>query len=107
MTPLVILMTTPDREEARRIASAVVDESLAACCNIIGAVDSIYRWQGAVEEAHEVLVVIKTTAQRFDALRRRITEMHSYDVPELIALPIVEGHPEYLRWLAESVGSAE
>jgi periplasmic divalent cation tolerance protein len=107
MTPLVTLMTARDRDEARRIAHTLVDEGLAACCNIVGTVESIYRWKGAVEETEEVLVVIKTTAERFDALRERVTQIHSYEIPELIALAVVEGLPEYLRWIAESVGSRE
>lgn len=98
---LVAFMTAPNREEARLIARTVVEERLAACCNIAGAVESIYQWQGKVEEAEEVLVIIKTTRERFPDLQRRVTELHSYDIPELIAMPITEGLPGYLEWVGE------
>ncbi len=96
-------MTAPDREEARRIALRLVEERLAACCNIIGGVESIYRWEGAVERAEEVMVVIKTTEEMLDRLQARVAELHGYDVPELIAMPIVGGLPAYLSWVRESV----
>jgi periplasmic divalent cation tolerance protein len=105
MTPVVVLMTASTQEEGVRIARTLVEEELAACCNVIGSVTSIYRWQGKVEEAQEVQVLIKTFAERFNALRQRVVELHSYDVPELIALPITEGLPEYLDWMRESVGN--
>jgi periplasmic divalent cation tolerance protein len=104
MTPLLVVMTASGRDEARRIARTLVEEELAACCNLLGDVESIYRWKGEVEEAREVLVLIKTTASRFDELQQRVVELHSYDVPELIALSIVDGLPEYLAWLRGSVG---
>jgi periplasmic divalent cation tolerance protein len=107
MTPLLVLMTASSRDEARTIARVLVEEELAACCNLLGEIDSIYRWKGTVEEAQEVLVLIKTTSSRFDALQQRVVELHSYDVPELIALPIVEGLPEYLEWLRGSVGEGD
>jgi|GEM_PF-36924 len=100
---LVVLMTAPNREEARTIAHTLVGERLAACCNVVGGVGSIYRWEGKVEEAGEVLVIIKTSAERFPALERRIRELHSYDVPEVLALPVETGSGPYLRWLDESL----
>lgn len=103
MSPLIAFMTTSDREEARRIAGILVAERLAACCNITGPIESIYRWGGGVETATEVLVIIKTTSERFEALGRRVRELHGYDIPELIALPIVEGLAPYLAWLQSSV----
>jgi len=103
MSYLVALMTAPNREEARSIARTLVGERLAACCNIIDRVESIYRWEGAVEEAAEVLVVIKTTAERFAPMRDRVLALHSYDVPELIALPVADGSAPYLAWIATSV----
>jgi periplasmic divalent cation tolerance protein len=106
MTPLLVVMTASSRDEARSIARILVEEELAACCNLLGDVESIYRWKGKVEEAREVMVLVKTTASRFNALRQRVVELHSYDVPELIALSIVEGLPEYLDWLRESVGES-
>lgn len=104
MSHLVVLMTAPSRDAARTLARALVEEQLAACCNIIDRVESIYRWEGSVEEASEVLVVIKTTAERFEALKERALALHPYDLPELIALPIAAGSPAYLDWLAGSVG---
>jgi periplasmic divalent cation tolerance protein len=100
---LTIFMTASNRDEARAIARALVEERLAACCNIAGDVESIYRWEGKVEEAREVLVIIKTTQERFPALEQRIRELHSYDVPEIIAMPVTAGSEAYLRWAEESV----
>jgi periplasmic divalent cation tolerance protein len=80
-----------------------VEQRLAACVNILPQIRSIYRWQGKVEDAAEVLLVIKTTKSRFPAVRDAIRELHSYDVPECIAFPVSEGAPDYLKWLTESV----
>jgi periplasmic divalent cation tolerance protein len=101
---LVVLVTCGSRAEARKIASAVVDARLAACVNILNApVESVYRWKGKVESANEFLLVMKTTEARFARLRDAILDAHSYDVPEIIALPIVRGSAKYLDWIAESV----
>jgi len=90
--------------EARRIGRSVVDKKLAACANILrGGVESVYRWKGKVERAREVLVMMKTTARRLKELEREVKRMHSYDVPEFIVLPIIEGSREYLGWVDESV----
>ncbi len=99
----IVLMTAPDRDEARRIGRVLVDERLAACCTIIDRVESIYRWEGAVEEAREALVIIKTDARHFSELEQRIRELHPYDVPEILALPIEAGSEAYLHWLAGSL----
>ena len=101
---LIVLMTASDRDEARMLARTLVEERLAACCNVVDRVESIYRWEGRVEEASEAMLVIKTTTERFDALRERALALHSYDLPELIALPVSAGSPAYLDWLAGSVG---
>jgi periplasmic divalent cation tolerance protein len=102
---IVVLATCGSQKEARKIARALVKRRLAACVNQIGApVTSVYRWKGKVESAKEFLLVIKTTKKRFAALRRAIRELHSYKVPEIIALPIAEGSRGYLEWIAESVG---
>jgi periplasmic divalent cation tolerance protein len=102
---IVVLVTCGSRKEARKIARALVERHLAACVNQIGApVTSVYRWKGKVESAKEFLLVIKTTKKRFTALREAIGELHSYEVPEIIALAIVEGSRAYLDWIAESVG---
>jgi len=105
MTPFaVILVTCGSRREARRIARSLVDRQLAACVNILTTrVESIYRWKGRTESAKEFLLVIKTSRRHFAALRREIERLHSYEVPEIIALPISAGSPQYLRWLEESV----
>jgi periplasmic divalent cation tolerance protein len=98
---LIVFMTASSREEAGGIARALVEERLAACCNIAGEVDSVYWWDGKVEEGKEVLVIIKTTDERFPDLERRIRELHSYDVPEIIATPVTAGSESYLRWVRE------
>lgn len=100
---LVVFSTFPDADTAARIARALVEERLAACVNVVPAVRSIYRWEGKVCDEAETLAVIKTTAERYPALAARITELHPYQVPEVIALPLADGHPPYLAWLAEQV----
>jgi periplasmic divalent cation tolerance protein len=101
---VVALMTAPDMATAEMIARALVEESLAACCNLLPQARSIYRWEGAIEQADEIVVMIKTTASRFEAMRDRVVELHPYDVPEVIALPITDGHAPYLEWVRSSVG---
>ena len=88
--------------EARKIGRAAVEKRLAACANIVGHVESIYRWRGKVERAGEILVVIKTSATRVAELERYIKREHSYEVPEFVVLPVVAGSREYLRWLTEN-----
>jgi periplasmic divalent cation tolerance protein len=100
MDALLILTNCPDEESANTIALAVVEEKLAACVNILPRVQSIYRWQGAVESASEIPLLIKSTATNYPALEKRIAELHPYDVPEIVALPITHGLPAYLNWLA-------
>ncbi|MBI2495744.1 MAG: divalent-cation tolerance protein CutA [Candidatus Omnitrophica bacterium] len=102
---LVVLVTCPTCAIARRLASTLVEERLAACVNALPGVESIFRWQGKVERCREVLLLIKTTARRFERLRRAVMALHPYDVPEIIALPIVAGHRPYLRWVRSSVSS--
>jgi periplasmic divalent cation tolerance protein len=96
---LVVLCTVSSLEEGRRLARELLDKRLAACVNLIPKVESIYRWQGAVESAEEVLLVMKTTSVRFAELRDKIAELHSYDVPEILALPVTDGSAAYLEWL--------
>jgi periplasmic divalent cation tolerance protein len=100
---LVVFSTFPDAETAARIARTLVEDQLAACVNLIPMVRSIYRWEGKVCDEVETLAVIKTTAERYAALAAKIAELHPYQVPEVIALPLAEGHPPYLAWLAEQV----
>lgn len=100
---IVVLTNCGSLSEARRIAAALVEQRLAACVNIASApVESVYRWKGRVERAKEYLIVAKTARARFAAVERAIRALHSYDVPEIIALPIVAGSREYLAWLNEN-----
>ncbi|HVA72208.1 MAG TPA: divalent-cation tolerance protein CutA [Candidatus Limnocylindrales bacterium] len=101
---ILVMVTCGYAKEAKRIARRLVDARLAACVNISAApVQSIYRWKGKVETAKEILLLVKTTRKRFSALEREIRRLHSYDTPEIIALPIVGGSHAYLQWIAESV----
>jgi periplasmic divalent cation tolerance protein len=103
---IVVLVTCGTAKEARRIARSLVAERLAACVNILEVpVESVYRWKGKVESAKEVLLVIKSARKQFAGLECAIKKLHSYDVPEIIALPIEKGSRDYLAWLAESVRS--
>jgi periplasmic divalent cation tolerance protein len=99
---VVALSSVAGAEDAERIARALVERGLAACVNVLPEVVSIYRWKGVVEREPERLLVIKTTAARFESLRQALVELHPYEVPELVALPIVAGHEPYLAWLDES-----
>ncbi|MGE0710079.1 MAG: divalent-cation tolerance protein CutA [Planctomycetota bacterium] len=98
---LVVLCTVPNEEEGARLARALVDERVAACVNLLPGVRSFYRWEGEVKDDPELLLVIKTTPARRDALIARIQALHSYSCPEAIALPIAAGSEPYLRWLGE------
>ena len=102
---LVVLCTCPDAVVAQALAHAVVEQRLAACVNLLPGITSVYRWQGAVESASECLLVIKTEANVYPALESALVAQHPYEVPEVIALPIVQGLPNYLHWIAESVPS--
>ncbi len=99
----LVLTTAGSEEEARRIARALVERKLAACVNIILRINSIYRWQGQVEEGEEWLLLIKTTKSAFENVRNAIQELHSYELPECISLSIEDGSAEYLAWIGESV----
>ena len=96
---LVVLITAGSQEEADRIAHALVAEMLAACVNVLTGVTSVYRWEGEVQRDQEWLLVAKSTRQVLDDLVRRVQAIHSYDLPEIIALPVVGGSEAYLRWL--------
>jgi len=101
--PRVVLSACKRRAEAEKIGRALVAERLAACVNIVPAVRSIYQWKGSVHEGNEVLLVIKTTRGRFPALAARLAALHSYEVPEILALDADGGAESYLAWLAGSV----
>jgi periplasmic divalent cation tolerance protein len=101
---VVVLVTCASRKEAERLARAVMGKKLAACVNIASApVKSVYRWKGKVETATEFPLVMKTTRRKFSALEKEIRRLHSYETPEIIALPILAGSVAYLRWIAESM----
>jgi periplasmic divalent cation tolerance protein len=103
---VVVLVTCGSRAEARRIARHIVAQRLAACANLLEApVQSVYRWKGKVENAREFLLLIKTSAARLVALQSEVERLHSYDVPEFVALPILAGSPKYLAWLTDCVAA--
>ena len=104
---IVVLNTCDSAEEAERLARSLVDQRLAACVSVIPSARSFYRWNGAVTDAAECLLVIKSSRALFDRLRAAVESAHSYEVPELIALPVVEGSPNYLAWLESGLVSAD
>jgi periplasmic divalent cation tolerance protein len=105
---IVVLVTCGSAKEARKIARAVVEQRMAACANMVTSpVHSIYRWKGKVESAKEFLLIIKSTQGRFAELKAAVKRLHSYDVPEIIALPIAHGEAAYLTWIFESVRPAQ
>jgi periplasmic divalent cation tolerance protein len=104
---IVVLATCGSAEEARKIARALVESRLAACVNILAGIESVYRWKGAVEEASECLLIVKSTRGLFDRLQAAIREVHSYELPEIVALPIVDGLEPYLSWIAASVAAVK
>lgn len=99
----IVLTTASSADEARKIALHLVEQKLAACVNIVPGIESIYRWQDRVESSPEWLLVIKTTLEKFPSVRLAISELHSYELPECIAVTIDDGSPAYLQWLADSV----
>ena len=102
---IVVFCTVPNAEDGAAMARQLVAEKLVACVNIVDQLRSIYVWQGEVCDDGEALMVMKTRHERFEALRERITALHSYDVPEVIALPIAAGHAPYLAWIDENVAT--
>jgi periplasmic divalent cation tolerance protein len=94
---IVVLITVPQEEEAAKMANTLIDERLAACVNILKDIRSLYRWKGAIEDEGEVLMVVKTQERLFENLAKRVKQMHSYSVPEIIALPIVKGSDNYIQ----------
>ena len=98
---IIVFITAPNEEESAKIGHALVGERLAACVNIIRSVRSIYRWQGRIEDEQEILMIVKTKSALFERLKERVKELHSYSVPEIIALPLVEGDAKYMDWLGQ------
>ena len=99
---LLVFITFASEEEAKRLASTLVTENLAACVSFVPGVESFYRWEGAVHSASEILGIIKTTALAYPALQIRMRELHSYQVPEIVALSVSQGLPAYLDWVRSS-----
>lgn len=99
----IVLTTAGSADAAERIATALVGAELAACVNIVSQITSVYRWKGSVQKEQEWLLLIKTTASAFENVSRKIRELHSYDLPECIQIPIEAGSAEYLNWIAENV----
>ena len=99
----VVLVTVPDMDTGLRLVRRLVEEGLVACGNVIPGVTSVYRWEGKVQEDPEALVVLKTAEKRLAGLQARVMELHSYEVPELLVLPVAGGYDPYLRWVVDEV----
>ena len=102
-TPLIVLCTVPDRDTAEEIANILIADNLAACVNIVPGITSVYRWENRIEQAEELMLVIKTGSKAFSALQAKIVDLHPYELPEIIAVPIQDGLPAYLNWLTQSL----
>lgn len=100
---IAVFMTAANTEEAERLAEMLVGERLAACVQILPAVESVYRWQGKIERQREVLLIAKTVSSKFAALETKVRALHSYETPEIVALPLIAGSSSYLAWLSASV----
>jgi periplasmic divalent cation tolerance protein len=100
--PIVVLMTAATADEARRLAEMLIEKKLAACAQILPEMQSVYRWQGEIHHDAEILLLAKTTRDRFDQLEREVRAVHSYETPEIIALPVAAGSEAYLKWLLSS-----
>jgi periplasmic divalent cation tolerance protein len=105
--PIVVFVTCGSEEEALKIANALVESRLAACANLVAPIRSIYRWEGKIWDEKEWLLIIKTEKHRFEELEKRVKSLHSYSVPEIISLPIVEGSSAYLDWIRENTESGK
>jgi len=106
MTDKIVVLTTCESEdEAERIARSLIDKRVAACVNILPKARSIYRWKGAVEDAQEFVLLIKTRRDIFEALRAELSRIHSYEIPEIIVLPVVDGSEGYLSWIDRELTS--
>lgn len=102
---LMVLCTCPTAESAEIVAKSIIENKLAACVNIIKEVNSIFIWKEKLDNTNETLLIIKTTDGKFENMRQEILQIHPYDCPEIIAIPIVKGHNEYLEWLKDSTAS--
>jgi periplasmic divalent cation tolerance protein len=97
----IVFVTAGSEEQAATIGRTLVEESLAACANIVPRIRSIYRWKGQIYDEQESLIIIKTRTSKFDALQKRVKDLHSYEVPEIISFPVARGLPQYLDWVLE------
>ncbi len=100
----IVLTTTGSKAEAQKIGRALIERNLAACVNVVGPIESVYRWKGAVETAEEFLCIVKTRTAAVDKVSAAIKELHSYELPECLVLPIEGGSSTYLAWIGENVG---
>jgi periplasmic divalent cation tolerance protein len=100
---IAVFITAANREEASRLAETLVEKRLAACVQILPEIESVYRWQGKIERQREVLLIAKTTQSRFEELEKEVRALHSYETPEIVALPLSAGSSPYLEWLTTSV----
>ena len=101
--PIVVFLTASNGEEATRLADLLIGAHLAACVQILPEMESVYRWQGKIERQSEILLIAKTTAGKFAELEREVRALHSYETPEIIAVPLIAGSTPYLEWLANSL----
>ncbi|MGH8718498.1 MAG: divalent-cation tolerance protein CutA [Burkholderiales bacterium] len=99
METLIVLTNLPDRESAKKLAQHMIEQRLAACVNVLAECTSLYRWQGKIEIAHEVPVLIKTSAERYAEVERAILSQHPYELPEIVAVPVAAGLAQYLAWV--------
>ena len=102
----LVYVTTPDVDSAKKIGRSLVEDRLAACVNILPQMQSIYRWDEKIEEAHEAILIVKTTAERVPEVMARVKALHSYEVPCALSVPVLAGNPEYLSWLATAADGA-
>lgn len=107
MSHIIVLMTTATREEAEKITHSLLEKKLIACANIVGPVSSLFWWKEKINRENEFLVLMKTSAVLFEKLATSIKQMHSYEVPEILAVPITKGEPSYLEWLSDSLRKGE
>src|SRR5689334_4391361 len=105
--PIVVFLTASSGEEATRLADLLIGAHLAACVQILPEMESVYRWQGKIERQSEILLIAKTTASKFVDLEREVRALHSYETPEIVAVPLVAGSTPYLEWLADSLNPTE
>src|SRR4029079_12493191 len=103
--PIVVFLTAPNGEEATRLADLLIGAHLAACVQILPEMESVYRWQGNIERQSEILLIVKTTAAKFADLEKEVRVLHSYETPEIIAIPLVAGSTPYLEWIKDSLNS--